>query len=423
MASEDDSSWPYITLGNFEAMAKKWRKSSGIELMSFLPLVSGEQLATWGNYSVESQDWIDQSFEIDGTIRPNNESIPSQVYRVQATQNTVERVNESGINFAAPVWQLSPPPVDPSMINFNAMSVSWLQAPFETINDTKAWVMSFAFNVSNNTLNATGAALQSSVLSPIFEKENDNSSDLVGFIWSRLPWERYLDHSVPLRTNGIVCVLQSSCLNESQTYEIQEGTAIFIGSGDQHDEDFDYYVYTFPVNGNQPGLSDTSNDMGICTYWFHVYPSPTFADTFLSSSALTAALWMALLFFLVVLSFYVYEYYARQRNDKIIGIAVSRSSILATLFPANVRERMYAEQEDSKYNKLYTNALPEQMRGLLPGTNVTKGLGSAEDDEDEIFKTRPIADLCKHSYKKSEGSPRPQVVVLSELTLLPRRLF
>jgi hypothetical protein len=364
----------------------------------------------WENYSVEHQDWINRSFEIDGRERPNSNSIPDEVYSVQGegVYATAQPVNASGGELFAPVWQLSPPPVDPAIVNLDLLSFESSQEAIFSVSGTKSWAMSSSLNSALAGQNATefGTELQSVVTSPIFENSTDNetSSEVVGILWSTLPWERYLDYDQYLLINGVLCVLRSPCLDEAFTYEIVQGTAGFVGSGDLHDTNYDYFEHTFVVNGNQsaPTINSTTSEGGICQYTFSVYPTDAYAGVFHSSSALTAAMWMALLFSLLVVSFCAYDYYYRQRSEKVIKIAVSRSQVLATLFPANVRERLYADIESEMAKEGNEVNYAEQLQGLLPGATAkgksaefeTEGCDN-DNDEDEIFRSRPIADFCK----------------------------
>jgi hypothetical protein len=57
-------------------------------------------------------------------------------------------------------------------------------------------------------------------LEPVLSAVNDPKSDMVGFLTSLLSWTRVLSHLVSNNVEGIVAVLQSSCL-ESYTFVLE----------------------------------------------------------------------------------------------------------------------------------------------------------------------------------------------------------
>jgi hypothetical protein len=396
--------WPFVTSYDFEAIARRLRNTSGFESMTYVPLVNVNDLRTWGNYSVEHQDWIHRSFDIDGRERPSSDSILDYIFWVQGQgiDAAAQPVKASEAALFAPVWQLSPPPEDPAIVNFDLFSLNVFQDAFFTVNGTKSWAMRSSFNATFAGLNMTafGAELQSALASPIFGSTVEKSSDVVGILWSTLPWERYIDHDQSLKANGVRCVLRSPCLDKLVTYEFVQGIASIVGNGDLHDTNYDYFKHTFVINENQSALimGTTASGEGACPYTFTLYPSSGYVDNFQSSGALTAALWMAFLVFLLVISFCAYDYHYRLRSDKVMKIAVSRSHILATLFPAYVRERLYADLEFAMTKEGSSVNYREQLQALLPEAAAKRVPTEIEtdsgDDEGGTFRSRAIADFC-----------------------------
>ena len=113
---EISTSWPYVTAQKFELGAQQWLDMANADFMSFLPLVLRTDLDPWSNYSESQQGWIDESFVIDGTQRPNNDTIPPQVFKYELVDDAYVPVAETvtGAGTVSPLWQTSPPPAEPS---------------------------------------------------------------------------------------------------------------------------------------------------------------------------------------------------------------------------------------------------------------------------------------------------------------------
>ena len=60
-AQVQNQTFPYVTIGAFETLARHATQQSGIETFVYSPLVSNDQRATWEAYSVANQGWVAMS--------------------------------------------------------------------------------------------------------------------------------------------------------------------------------------------------------------------------------------------------------------------------------------------------------------------------------------------------------------------------
>jgi Adenylate and Guanylate cyclase catalytic domain len=404
------SPWPFVTSHNFEFYARPWLEASNAVFMSFLPLVAGGgSIDSWNEYSVENQDWINNSFQIADEDMPSSvASIAPGAYNLEYVNGSLLQTNDTGHLPAVPLWQLSPPPLNSSPVNFNALSAEWFRTPFlsklPAIGDGTP-----ALSVLNLTLdttdqspegsadNSTGVEPQSLMLSPVFEKPKDNSST-VAVVWSLIPWSAYLTNALPTNVSGVVAVLRSSCDDQlAYCYKIDNNHATYLGSADTHDEMFDAYEFIIPLyplafGGGETDEADPTSTPA-CTYAFYLYPTTAYEKFYLSEQPLTAAIWIAAVFVVLIIAFLVYERFTSAQNRKLIGIAARSNKLIATLFPEGVRERLFAEEENEERK---AGGAVDHLKALLRDDPLARTNGDVADDDEESevdLTSKPIADL------------------------------
>jgi hypothetical protein len=125
----------------------------------------------------------------------------------------------------------------------------------------------------------------------------------------------------------------------------------------------------------------TTRTPGHCIYSFHIYPTKEFEDDYRSSLPIVLTVVVASTFFIMVAAFFLYDWFVHRRNNKVVGEAARSNAIVASLFPANVRERMAAEKDAN------TGHTKSRLRNFLDGEDFEM------DDDDIVLKTKPIADL------------------------------
>jgi hypothetical protein len=124
-AIEMNSSFPFATVPMFEVYAETARVQSGIEMFVFSPVVTKDNVPDWEEYSVANQGWIETSRSIllsrdigeDGALTASDYlegDIATAIYELDE-EGFVLPVSSDGP--FAPIWQTSPPPFSPGLIN------------------------------------------------------------------------------------------------------------------------------------------------------------------------------------------------------------------------------------------------------------------------------------------------------------------
>jgi Adenylate and Guanylate cyclase catalytic domain len=153
-----------------------------------------------------------------------------------------------------------------------------------------------------------------------------------------------------------------------------------------HEPEFSHTAFQFPL------LTYTGNDTlkapGHCVYSITLYFSEDFHSDSGSRLEIISAMACATVFALMALCFCMYDRFVRRRNAKIVGAAARSNAIVSSLFPKQVRDRLYAEKEAASK----TTEAPNLKTMMHAG----KSLEQEEFDdngEDFMYKSKPIADL------------------------------
>lgn len=109
--------FPFVTLADFEEQGASLRSSSGAEVVIYAPLIATEQKQDFEAYAVENQGWIDAS----RAYAVANESLSPNIYVNGSIPSLIFGPGQSEIGPFLPIWQLTPPPLTPSIINYDLL--------------------------------------------------------------------------------------------------------------------------------------------------------------------------------------------------------------------------------------------------------------------------------------------------------------
>lgn len=122
--------FPFVTLPNFELIGQKVRSSSGIESLSWTPLVERKDVQAFNAYSQQNQGWIQTAQQMQQQIE--NEPFPYEPFLIIPFITDLVTDPETGeLNVVpcqgdgpfAPGWHTSPPPLGPIPIMVNTFSL------------------------------------------------------------------------------------------------------------------------------------------------------------------------------------------------------------------------------------------------------------------------------------------------------------
>jgi hypothetical protein len=119
----------------------------------------------------------------------------------------------------------------------------------------------------------------------------------------------------------------------------------FIGEGDFHDTSYDHMEEVVPFyNFRDPHLAlSTPNH---CVYTLHLYPNDALeADAGSNMPAILLSV-VAGAFVLMLIAFLMFNHFVDRRNEKIVSAAAKFNSVIASLFPDNVRDRLFDDEQN-----------------------------------------------------------------------------
>jgi len=125
-----NQSFPYVTLSNdWEVAAQQFLQASGAEMIFFLPLVSN--VSSWNRYSLE-EDWWNVSIRTAERARwlrhPDlfQETDRNPLFVTNGDDKRITKIGSDG-EVHLPLWMSSPTPMNTSFINFDMISLPWMQ--------------------------------------------------------------------------------------------------------------------------------------------------------------------------------------------------------------------------------------------------------------------------------------------------------
>jgi hypothetical protein len=287
--------WPLVTLANFEVTVSYTRAQASSELVVVCPLVDKNK----NTYSTQHQGWIRESFNTLEKAQPDLDPIPSSIYRFGRLKGPTILMAEDGSDDLpmAPFWQMSPPPFETSIVNYNALSLPEYRENYQTMLQTRSFVVGraqlnfligyaisqadhdalhdAAENHSNTIGDAGGDTAKhnndtqkkvgfandhphSSIIYPVFARAKDVNSTIVAIVVAVLPWDAYFENLLPDGVDGIYCILKNSCGQEF-TYVLNGNDVVYLGEGTC-------------TTRNMTGTSSPSRSM---TFWEGRLPRPT----------------------------------------------------------------------------------------------------------------------------------------------------
>lgn len=204
------------------------------------------------------------------------------------------------------------------------------------------------------------------VMAPVYGSFDNNSRVLVGVLHGILAWEFYLTDLLPRGIDGIIAILHNSC-GQSSTFEIQGPHAEFIGDGDLHNPSYDDYVQHVDFGSFFGGDMAPELDSNQCFYSLAIYPSKELHQSYASDSKATFLSLLAIVFFVLALFFFVVVWFVQQRQRKVMNVATRTTSIVSSLFPDEVRDRIMQEAEAQAKKGAGTTDQQEQenLKNLL----------------------------------------------------------
>eukprot|EP00934_Nitzschia_sp_Nitz4_P006775 Nitzschia sp. Nitz4//scaffold127_size64804//37229//39533//NITZ4_006180-RA/size64804-augustus-gene-0.59-mRNA-1//-1//CDS//3329534762//6765//frame0 len=398
-AESSNSSWPYVALPDFERKATYVRELSQVQTLTFIPIVTKEDKGEWERFSIQNQGWFLEGLEVQGIPPkewdqesidflssqwgvPNGTEIPHEIFNVIG--NGTGPVNEEGPY--AIWWQFAPVLPTSSVVNYNTLSHPTRSRPIRALMENPQLLVTEAWDYAdsrdprtvgkkvalNMFLQHGGSNLTeyeygpvSDLYVPVFDSFEDDAS-LVAELTSYLYWQVYLEDVLSNEDSEIDVVLENTC-NQSFTYQIYGADAAYMGQGIRVNS---AYSHMEVMTGYGPFKSNVDPEDaadGECLYRLRIFPTESMERHYVTNQPRRFALTLAGMFLFTCSVFLLYDTLVERRQRLVLRSAQTSGAVVASLFPPEVRDRLYQGLGDEKkknnsshVNKEFKSRLQEQ---------------------------------------------------------------
>mmetsp|Transcript_24964 Transcript_24964/g.58576 ORF Transcript_24964/g.58576 Transcript_24964/m.58576 type:complete len:1202 (+) Transcript_24964:64-3669(+) len=370
-AREKNETWPFTTLPDFGVKAAKIRMLSGAIALQQYQYVIADQKSEWEAFAKANEAWVHETIEIQrgDTTLGIQEEIPDYKGNFSTKIRRARFPTTSTGPFYTPTWHTYPMLATGNFTpyNWNAIEHRVLGAGIREVLDNHKVVIGPVLNLEEDLdsgnvtrwirrhvepdVNPNEPMIR--VLYPIIDTAGDAitvdtpESNVVGIIASSFFWRSFLDNVLPKGT-GLVVVFKNTC-NQTFTYEIDGHETKWLGVGDRHDPQFDHVTITKTFD--QIGLYQVERtygglpiDVDYCSYTVSTYPSKRMKAAFMTRQPLVYTMIAIGIFFFTALVFIGYDKLVSMRQRKVMKTAVQSTTIVTSLFPHNVRDRLLEEK-------------------------------------------------------------------------------
>jgi hypothetical protein len=386
---KNNNTWPNFSVPHVAQRMAKSRELSQATLIALSPVVEQDKRSAWEAYAFSTQEWINE-----GLVAQGEEATLSRIPLFIHSGLGDERIPQSAAGPFSPVWQVNPAPKDKSIVNYDLFENDAVKSLAEFVDMHKRAGLSRVVDMTKlfgNSVAHLGEKPESLLLQPIFEDFSEDSK-IVAHFAAVLEWDVYFKNILHQGTNGIVVVVEDTC-SDAFSLEINGPNVTYLGDGDHHDKEYDGMVRMTEFSIFKHIDEDADDEYGkACDYFLYIYPSDKLHASYKTNAAAIYSLAVVLIFALTSLVFVLYDTLVEQRQNKVLNTANRTTEIVASLFPENVRDQIFAENDAGN------------VKGKLKALGGKEGLktfleeGAAGEENAHAYgDSKPIADLFLHT--------------------------
>ncbi|KAL3944053.1 MAG: hypothetical protein SGBAC_001881 [Bacillariaceae sp.] len=371
-----------VTLPQFDRRMQDYGNTTSMLL--YAPLIAQNDKAAWELYAQNNQNWIDSSLEQRGWTA-TVATIPDTIQPLSASiSDAGAGADAASSDRFAPIWQLSPVPVDRSIINQDLLSLEAMASLLSRLDaaTTKKAELSGVEDVtallsfSNGFDALTDQADQNptSILAAPVYADFTTMDSIVGYVVGIVEWNSMLTYPLEDPEGPIMVDISNSC-GPGLSYMVNAAGPTFLGTqtGMTHGGDLD----------NEYPLFASS-----CDYNIKVSSSESFQDTYQDSAPVVSAVLVFLLFLFIMSVFFMYDCIVQRRQKKLLVTAQRTNAVVSSLFPEDVQRRIMQEAE-AQEKKEQRMTVTNKMKEFLQDTNQQP----SKSDKATELRGKPIADF------------------------------
>lgn len=458
--------FPRVTLPDFEV------RTSGVRVLAEAPVINicmvvededreeyeayiREQAPAHYNLSVDRdtllREFQDSEFGLESPAEVPKPDIPFReaISNLELPSGRVITA-PNGTGPYLPIWQVSPAVPWPTSYFFNLFSHPATGAAYKVAIASGSVVMAAADNFQDANYGSTTDYFKlvythsqyrhqigenykggpsTAFAYPIFDSFDPQTRKVVAIASSAIYWRLNFANVLPPDASGIICVLENS-FNQTMTFRVDGGEAIYLGPGDLHDAAYDDLGVSSAVHDYVKSIASpetrafTSVGLNIdfSKYYLTVYPSKDTEILYINNEPSFITGVVVGVFLFTSCLFLAYDYLVARRQRFVMSRALASSAIVSSLFPSQVRDKLYEqEQKISTGNPSATeNAHEEAIARFMKnngGEDASMDGGAATKPIASFFESTTIlfADLAGFTQWSSSRSPEHVFVLLESL--------
>jgi Adenylate and Guanylate cyclase catalytic domain len=228
-------------------------------------------------------------------------------------------------------------------------------------------------------------------LSRVELTDDPQAQNVVGLLCASFYWREMVLDILPEGSDGIDIVVDNACAG-SFTYRINGRNASFVGAGDRHDPAYDglmeseRLVDIISVARHESEYSGPPLDSEFCPIKLRIYPSNDMKSRFTTKNRKIFTAAAVFIFAFTSLIFLLYDKIVERRQQTVLKTAVDSTAIVSSLFPSDVRNRLYDERQMGRDGAKKTNTSFQKDEKNDPELQHLV-------DKADIFSTSPNADV------------------------------
>jgi class 3 adenylate cyclase len=383
--------FPNVTLPHFGVQFSNGRALSGSFVVGYYAYVTDETRTGWEAYEKDHRSHADDALTLEVYLRKTQDArynlnttavdpipITSDVIFAFGDDNAlVPRPPGSGPYL--PLWQLSPTPPDKILLNYDALSKPSEREAYMTVITSGQAVIDTATNVNREVDEDTNEVFSillkwsqyrgdvrdyeadpsSNFLYPVFDSFDVDNRQVVGVLATSVYWRLFFKDILADSARGIICVLENT-RNQTFTYRIDDKVT-YLGNGDRHEAKFNHMEQHSENVKAKWSLMETKSftsvdlNLDYCSYKLRVYPSQDTQNLHVNNDPWWALLVVDAVFIFTVLVFIFYTVAVKRLHQVVMDRAIASGAIVSSLFPSQVREQLYQENEAKKSSATWKN--------------------------------------------------------------------
>eukprot|EP00977_Amphora_coffeiformis_P020476 scaffold8300_cov171-Amphora_coffeaeformis.AAC.1 len=373
-AQNNDSVWPYVSYDHFSDRCKGPLRLSDSSTITFAPFIRVAERQTWEDTATTTYHLIDNEDHIQMTepyandkasatsvdddkvfYHPSGRTLSQGIYHFTNGMTQDEGVSPEGY---FPIWQQASTNENSGEIltqtMFNLLANQARASGLRTMLQRQGSSMSeFLVQDSDGEDYAVFSTPRSAIYAPIHETNSSGSLNTVGAVEFEFRWEHVFSNVLKGVDLPVMVVVENTCEALKLSYQIRGEDVVFMGEGDLHDDDVDGYEKTKSSVTDFESLFKEHSYMpeaetNFCGYQISFFPSSSFKKHYVDNKPDAYRGIVLGVFLFIVGIFWAYDTLIERRQGKVIDAAAKSDAIVRSLFPSNVREKLYEQAQPQK---------------------------------------------------------------------------